>query len=704
MSGDVIAAPPPTDLREDAGRPRSARATPLQQLWAVLYRQRWVIALSLLGALLLGFAITAYLPEKFVATSSVQLEQQTPQVIDAPGLDPEPEDANRFLQTQLDRVRSRQIAMQVARSARVEQSPAILAAIGIDTDGPVRLDETIIPALQERVSADLGLNTRLAQISFISRDAEVSALLANAYAEALIASNLAGKIDTSQRAQEYLTEQLAEAKQKLEDSERNALAYARNAGLTGAAAPGAENAISEPAQQLGQLTNSLAAATARRIDAQQQWQQMQSVSPMVIPDVQQNRAIQELMAQKAQFQAALAEDLERHTEEYPTVAATRSQIAGLDREIRQTAANIKESFRQSYQSALRQERQLESTIAGLRNRALNESERGIEYNTLERDVEINRVSYDGLLQRLREISAASGAPSTNVTLVDRAEPPVNPVSPSLLWNLALASLCGLTIGMGIALLRETMFNTVRTAADIENATGLPLLGAVPAATGGSVGKALADRRSAQSEAYHSIAASLQKAGAEGLPKTLLLTSSQANEGKSTSTLGLARGLVTLGHRVLVINGDLRNPSPGPGFAEALAGKVHPFKAIRKRGEKGFWMMDSGDAGGDPVGLLARNRVAKVLDAVSPKVDVVLIDGPPILGLADAPLLADNVEAVAIVIQSGRNDAAKIDAALARLPAARVIGALLTQVDARSAASEYGNRDLYDYGSDHRIRA
>jgi len=704
MSSEVITAPSPADYTDDQGRPRTSRTTPLQQLWATLYRQRWVMALSLLGALLLGALVTAYLPEKFVATSSVLLEQQTPQVIDAAGLDPEKEDANRFLQTQLDRLRSRQIAMEVARSARVAQNPAILSAIGVNPDGPARLENTIIPALQEGVAADLGLNTRLAQISFISGNAEASALLANAYAEALIAANLAGKVDTSDRAQEYLTEQLADAKQRLEDSERNALAYARNAGLTGATTPGADGPISQPAQQLGQLTNSLAAATARRIDAQQQWQQLQGVSAMVIPEVQQNRAIQELMAQKAQFQAALAEDLARHTEEYPTVAATRSQIAELDREIRQTAANIKESFRQSYQSALRQERQLESTITGLRNQALNESERGIEYNTLARDVETNRVSYDGLLQRLRDVSAASGAPSANVTLIDRAEPPLDPISPSLFWNLAFGGLCGLIFGMGIALMRETMFNTVRSVADIENVIGVAILGAVPAATGGTIKDALANRRSPQSEAYHSIAASLQKAGNGRLPKTLLLTSSQANEGKSTSTLGLARGLVTLGHRVLVINGDLRNPSPGPGFAEALAGKVHPFKALRKLGHKGLWMMDSGDAGGDPVGLLTKSRVEKVLNEVSRKTDIVLIDGPPILGLADAPLLADSVEAVAMVIQSGRNDAAKLDAAFARLPEARIVGALLTQVDARKAGTEYGSRDFYNYGSDHRIHA
>ena len=708
VPGNLTVATAADTIAARDGQPprlRAARTSPVQRLLAMLHRQRWVLVGSFLLAIALGLLVHSLLPERYVAASSVQLEQQTPQIVDAPGLDPTPEDTNRFLQTELDRVRSRRLAMDVANAARVMATPRILAAIGVDPDAAPDLERDVIPALQEGVSTELGLNTRLARIAFASGDADVSALLANTYAEALVAANLRGKRDTSDAAQEYLLEELAEAKAKLEESERGALAYARNADITGAAAPGDVPGASQPAQQLEQLTNSLAAATARRIDAQQQWQQMRGQSAMVIPEVQQNRAIQELMAQKAQFQAALAEDLERHTEEYPTVGATRAQIAQLDGEIRSTAANIKESFRQAYLSAQAQERQLEATIGGLRDEALAERERGIAYNTLEREVETDRVAYDGLLQRLREIAAAAGAPAANVTLIDRAEPPDDPVSPSLPWNLAFAGLCGLILGAGLALVRETVFDAAHSPEEVAEALGAPVIGAIPVMTrGGDIADALDNRRSPQSEAYHSAAAALRQLGEGGPPATVLLTSAQANEGKSTSAMGLAHGLATLGRKVLVVNGDLRNPSPDAGFAEALRGDIHPFEAIRKLRGKGFWLMDSGNPGGDPVGLLSPARVGRVLDTVADRVDIVLVDGPPILGLADAPLLAECVEAVLMVCAAGKSDPSQLDAAVSRLPDAPRLAALVTRYDARHAGTEYGSPAWYSYGSDQRIRA
>lgn len=644
---------------------------------------------------MLGLLAAILLPKIYTATSTVQLEQQTPQVIAAPGLDPEPEDANRFLQTQLDRIESRSLAKEVAMRVRLEQSPAIIAALGRD----LATTEARLTALQEGVRAELGLNTRIARLSFESLDPEVSALLANAYAEALIADNLRGKVETSRRAQDYLLERLGEAKTKLEDSERRLLDYSRRAGLT-STAMGAEeaNGATMPGRQIEQLSANLASATSRRIDAEQEWNQVRSASPTLLPQVQENRAYQEMLSQKAQLQAELADERERRTDEYPTVAAKATKVRELDREISRLESAIKQSIQQRYRYAARQEAQLRSTIDQLREAAMAEQERGIGYNSLEREVETNRIAFDGLLQRLREVSAAAGAPAANVALVDRAEPPVEPSSASPIWIMAVATIAGLIGGTGIALVRETSTSVIRSVDDLESAVDLTVLGVVPLAEKGKgMIELIRDRRSPQSEAFKAIAATLQQSTGGPIPRSLLLTSTVANEGKSTSTLGLARGLSALGYRVIVVNGDLRNPSSGPGLADALEGTAPPRDLVLVNGRSRIGIVDAGTTDEDLVGLLQPSKLRPVIDQLTDIADIVLVDAPPVLGLADAVLLAGSVDFLLMVVEANRVGAAEFDMALARLPEKVPGAAILTKFDARKAGTTYGDTSYYSYG-------
>ena len=671
-----------------------ASITPLQRIWSSIYRQRYPLIVSLMAALALGVLAIQLLPKKYTATSSVQIEQQIPQVIAVSDLDPEPEDANRFLQTQLDRVRSRTLAIDVARRTRISTSSKFRSALGIEDDH----DETIVTALQENVAAELGLNTRLARISFTSGDPVVSADLANAYARSLVADNLDGKVETTTRAKEYLLDRLDETKRKLETSEQGLLAYARRANLTGTTLPQAVAQGSEPAQQVAQLINSLAAATARRIDAEQEWRQVKGTSAPALSQVQDNRAYQQLLAEKAQLQAELAQDRGRHTDEYPTVAAKLSQVREMNSEIGALAGNIKQTIFQRYSAAARQEAQLKATIDKLRGSAMAEQERGVGYNSLARDVETNRVAYDGLLQRYKEVSAAAGAPAANISLVDQAEPPLHPASPNPLWIMSFAGLAGLIVGMSVALLREQLHSVLRSVEDLENHGRISVLGVIPVlGRREKMMKVLRDQHSAQFEAYCSLATAVQQARPDNLPQTMLLTSTQANEGKSTSSFGLALGLRTLGYRVLVVNGDLRNPSGDEGFSEMLDGTLDPQALACFQAGKDYAFVDSGMVRANPVSLLSPERVRSVLSKLAIFADIILVDGPPILGLADAVLLADSVETVLMVVEANRTTTGDLDAALSRLPAKVPIAGLMTKFDARKAGVYYGGHEYYSYG-------
>lgn len=688
------------------------QSTPLERLLTALYRQRFVVIAAIAIALLVGGLLSFTSERKYTAVAAVQFDQLTPRVLGPQDLDPQSadKDADRFLQTQLDRIRSRSIAERVESRLNLAKSPAARKALGVDADDPQRARELTIAKLQDNVKASLGLNTRVAQVSFTSGDPYVSARVTNGFADALVASNIDAKLQTSNRAKQYLLEQIAKAKQRLESSERNLLSYARAADLTTTIVPGGPNKEgggSLRTQQLGLLTDALSQATARRVDAQQHWAQVQGTPALSLPEVQGNQAIQSLVAQKAQLQAALEEDRQRHTDEYPSVRETAAKIAELDGQIAKFAANIKQSVQGRYIAAAQQERQMAQTVAGLRGAAMSERERSVGYNTLSREVETNKAFYDGLLQRYKEVAAASGAASANVSIVDRAWPPSAPDSPNVGRNMALASMVGLILALLVGSVRERMHKVIRSTEDLEQEFNLPALGVVPRLTGpGDVEEALEDSRSAQAEAYHSIAVALSEQTSGELPKTLLITSSTAAEGKSTSALGIARSLSAMGKRVLLIDGDLRRPassklvdqSDSPGLSDVLAGSAPAEVAIERSADESFSIIHAGKASQSPVALLAADQLKSVLDRLSAEHDIVIIDGPPIMGLADAVLLARSVDAVLVVVEANRTHTSELDLAVSRLPEGNVIGGVITKFDPKSAGVRYGGYDYYTYRS------
>lgn len=693
---------------EQVLRPRIPRSTPIERLLASIYRQRTPALLVFAAAVLVGVLVTLLTDPKYTAVASVQLEQQAPRVLADPDLDPQAsvQDSERFLQTQVDRLLSRSLAQDVASRLQIAKSPAALEGLGVDAAGGAEAREAAIRTLQNNVDVELGLNTRLAKIEFTSFDPVLSARVANAYADALTAANLNTKLDTSARAKQYLLGQLAPAKKRLETSEREMLAYARSANLTATVMPSGDQnkGGSLSAQQLGTLTDALSQATARRIDAQQRWAQVSRSSPMVLPEVQDNRAVQDLVAQKAQLEAALQEERQRHTDEYPSVRETAAKIRELDTQIAALASNVKSSFYGRYAAAAQEERQLAGTVGQLRGAAMSERERSVGFNSLQREVETNKAFYEGLLQRYKEVAAASGAPAANVTIVDRAAPPSEPSSPNVTRNLALASMAGLILALVFGAARDRMHQVIRSSEDLETTFNLPSLGVVPALPGQQEPHvALTDARSPQTEAYHSVAVALEEAAGGVLPKTLLITSSSPSEGKSTSAVGIARSLTAMGRNVLLIDGDLRRPSlhnilggePGPGLLEALTTST-PANSIRPSEEHGFNVVGVGETSKTPVTLLSAQHMRSVLDKLAEGHDIVIIDGPPIMGLADAVLLARSVEAVLVVVEANRVHTSQLDLAVSRLPGANVIGAVLTKFDAKSAGVRYGGSDYYAY--------
>lgn len=693
----------------------------LRAIWSAVYRNRLLILIVLVLAVAAGIAATMLTTPIYQATASVQIEQQASRVLEGqddtnPGASTQ--DADRFLQTQLDVLRSRALAERVAQSLNLYNDNRFLIAMGANvsagtgaaTNADNELRRQVVGLIMKNMDVTLPRDSRVATITFDSPDPAIAQKVVNSYAENFIISNLQRKYDASSYARNFLQTQLADAKRRLEEAERASIAYARSAQLidasAGAAQTGGEGPKSLVTASLVQLNQSLSGATAARIEAEQRWRQAQATPVMSLPEVQNNPTIQQLNRQRAEQQALYEQERTRRKEDYPTVQQAKAQLAELDRQIARIAGEAKASIRDRYLVAQRQEASLRGTLGSLKGETLAEQDRSVRFNILRREVDTSRTLYDGLLQRFREVSAAAGVAANNISIVDLAEQPRLPISPRPMLNLALAILGGLTVAMLLIFLRETFDDAIRSAEDIDRKLAVSFLGSVPLLPPGDTPKeALEDVRSAFSEAHYAIRSSLEFATPTGLPRTILLTSSQQSEGKSTSSVAIAKSFARIGKRVLLIDGDLRKPSLHrvlntsiePGLSNVLTRQMTIEQVIQETDTPNLSFIPCGPLPPNPAELLASASVRELTESIRRIYDLVLIDGPPVMGLADAPILSTSVEGVVFVIEANRSHRGQAKAALRRLKDARanIVGLILTKFDARAIG--YGYNYGYGYG-------
>jgi succinoglycan biosynthesis transport protein ExoP len=343
-------------------------------------------------------------------------------------------------------------------------------------------------------------------------------------------------------------------------------------------------------------------------------------------------------------------------------------------------------------------------IEALRQEVLDLQKRSIQYNILKHEVDTNRELHASLLQRFKEVDVASGVGANNVFVVDRAQIPGAPSSPGLMHALLMALALGLGEGFGAAYLLERLDDKIRTVEQAEQVAGMSTLGIIPRAS--DVKEELADPRSALCESYRSLCTALQFSTENGLPKSLAVTSSGPSEGKSLMSLNVAKHFASLGRKVLLVDGDLRNPSlhttlnadNSVGFSNYLTGACAPPDAMQKTDVANLAFIPSGPLPPNAAELLGGPRLLSLLSIGAEVFDLIIIDGPPVLGLADAQLLSSAAGGTVFVVAAGETRAANIRGALRRLRLSHgaLLGVVLTKYDAKAAGYGYG----YGYGYGH----
>ena len=301
----------------------------------------------------------------------------------------------------------------------------------------------------------------------------------------------------------------------------------------------------------------------------------------------------------------------------------------------------------AFESNLAQEKALTVRVAELKKEVLDLQKRSVQYNILKREVDTNRELYTSLLQRYKEVDVAAGVGSNNVFVVDRAMPGY-PSSISLQSALLKALALGLAASFAVAYALERLDNKVRSAEQVEQMTGLTVLGVIPIAKNPE--DEIADPGSALSEAHRSLCTALQFTTENGIPKTLTLTSAGPGEGKSLTSVAIAKHFASMGRKVLLVDGDLRNPSlhvklktdNSIGLSNYLTGTCAPPEALQRTEIPHLAFMASGPLPPNAADLLGSARLISLLSRGLEVFDLIVIDGPPVLGLADAQLLSSAV--------------------------------------------------------------
>jgi capsular exopolysaccharide synthesis family protein len=567
--------------------------------------------------------------------------------------------------------------------------------------------QEVVDAFVKSVQVEQLRNTRMIRISAENADPQLAARMANSMAQSFIALTLERRLESSAYAKTFLETQLALTKARLEESERRINEFSRSRNIL---------TLDEKTNVINQTYTDFASALSKaeqeRIKLESEYEAIRS-NPDSARQVLESRVIQTYKEQRARLDAEYQLNSKIYKKDFPKMQQLEAQINDIDGKIESEVQSTLRSLRNLLDTAKSQESQLAKRLGQARSEIVNGQGKNVDYNLLKREVDTNRELYDGLLQQVKEVGVAGGVETNNIQVVDKAHAPLFPHKPRLGLNAAIGLMAGLMLGLLLVFLLESLDDSIKFSDEVEKLLAVPLLGVIPKIREKVGLPSLAllaheDPRSHLAEAYRSVRTSLQFSTSEGAPRRLVLTSTTKNEGKSTSALALAINFAQLGKRVVLMDGDMRNPTVHKllgmnnafGLSNYLSGHAGADdQLVQSTRIPNLMVVTSGPIPPSPVDLLTGPRFLELLDTLqSGGVDYIIIDGPPVLGLADAVVLGNQVHSVLYVAQANFTRKSHIKDAFRRLRMAGVVprGVVLTKTTAQNMAY-YDYQSYYGYG-------
>jgi len=708
----------------------------LREYWRVVKKRSWTI-LSIVFAI---FTITLIgtLKEKPVyrAQTMLEIEKQNPDVVPVQELFQLENVSDTYLETQYRILKSESLARRVVESLHLEQvrelnpdwSERTRDATGTAPDPG--LMQAVVQNFEARLRVQPIEHSRLVLVSLDSQDPNLAAKGANAVASSYIQESLEAHWEATQKAREWLSQQLDDLKIKLEKSEDELQRYAEANALVFLITDkgGTENIANE---RLRELQDELTKAQADRYQKESIYRLVQAGDYGSLPEVAESGILQNLTLRLSELRTEYARLTTTFSPDFPKVKQLQNQIDEVDGALASERKHIASRIANDYEAASRREALVQRAFLAQQKQVNQVTAKAVQYNILKREVDTNKQLYEGLLTRLKEAGVSAGLKASTVRVVDPATTPSAPVKPRVFLNLSLALVLGFCCAVGAALFQEHFDNTLKTPVDVERTLNLPALALIPAydslnsqrrgvygmptghklpsnGRGGSTGNGngwyLIDENGAQfaalREAFRAFRTSVLLSTADRPPRSLLITSAQPGEGKTTISANLAVSLAQLNQRVLLIDGDLRRPNihkvfhaqPGLGLASYLAGHQNWRDVVLPTLIPGLDIIPCGPLPPNPAELLFSERARTLLCEAAKQYTTVVVDSAPVLNVADSRVLSVFVDGVVLVVRGHVTPRELVQRAQAQIADAggNIIGVLLNSVDVHGL-------DYYSYG-------
>ena len=675
-------------------------------IWDILrVLQRWwwlIVAILLLGLLMTGYFVSRTTPV-YMASSVLEVKQQERQILDQ---NSEVEDFvvnSEFFNTQVELLKSDTLAGDI-----IDQFNLISDS---DFSIPEGTREAKRRAAIKRFSNKLKVapigRSLLIKVSFEHTDPVKAARISNAVTESFITYNLERKYNATSFARDFIEDRLKTTKDILEKSERELVNYASTNDLV--TVKDAQGNVSPgflASESLIALNAELLAARTRRIELEKKFTIAQSSqAPATVSG---GRVLADLRRVHTELTAEYMEKRAIYVPEFPVMKELQSRIDYISQQIENETTLLEgqglSSSKADYDIALGSEQDLQNRFNGLKSSFEDIRDKSVEYNILKREVDTNRSQYDALLQRLKEVSIADDIGSNLISLVDRAETPARPFKPRLFFSLLIAGFLSTLLGTALVFVIEFIDDRIKTPEHVKQKLGTVLMGVIPRAKNPKkIMNALNDPTSGVAEAYSSLRTNLQFSGPDGGPRIIHITSTRSGEGKSVTSLGLALRYAGLGERVLLVDADMRLPTFKRGVDESiglsglLTSKDNISDNLLETKYENLDLLPSGANVPNPSEILSTYRLGEIMEYIRSKYNYIIVDSPPIMGLADAPILAANCDASLLVVEGASTRTPAVKSTLERLSVSgvKVLGVVLTKYTLQSKG--YLNYYQYSYG-------
>jgi succinoglycan biosynthesis transport protein ExoP len=713
-----------------------AREPHLLDYIIILRKHQWLILTFLLTVVTVVTIASFKMKPVYLAAARVEVDKESQNMSPFPDSNSYDEfmDMENYLETQTKILQSETLALQTIKSLDLARYPEFGGGPSTTAwahNGPAPQRPAILGAFLGRLTVKRVANSRLIEVTFEAEDPQLAAQIVNTHLQNFVEQNFRSKYDATIQASNWLSSELEGLRIKVEKSENARIAYQRanqtwqideKQDITTSKMADLSKAVTEAQTDVAQKEAMYRMAVSGNVDA--------------LPTAHGSEVLTELLKRKSDADEQYAEALNQYGPNFPKVLRLAAQQKELDENLARARKTLIESVQQEFNTARSHVELLQETLDKQRAEANDQAEKLIQYHILQHDAESDRLLYDGLLQKLKEATITVGLRSTNIRVVDPALAPGGPSRPQKARNILLAFLIGLVGGVGLALFREYLDNTVKSPDDIEALTGLPSLAVVPAMPGlnahqgrlsrrtgggGSPGRiellSYAQPKSQISEAFRALRTSLLLSQAEHPPQVILVTSALPREGKTTAAVNLAVTLAQLGDRTLLMDSDLRKPGirralnltlgKDVGLSSYLAGVSSLDEAtIQHPTITNLSALTTGPVPPSPADLLSSHRMREAIAELRRRFKFIVIDSPPVMAATDAVILSALTDGVLLVVRSGETPKEAFTRTRDLLAAVkcRLLGVVLNAVDSSAPDYYYSYRYYpyaygYGYGED-----